>query len=74
MTGNASEWCADWYDENYYKSAPEANPRGPAQGSHKVIRGGSWNLGPREVRTTKRLHFRPEVALDYIGFRCVQDK
>jgi sulfatase modifying factor 1 len=74
MTGNASEWCADWYDENYYKSSAGSNPRGPEKGSHKVIRGGSWNLGPREVRTTKRLHFRPDVTLDYIGFRCVQDK
>ena len=74
MTGNASEWCADWYDENYYKSSLEINPKGPEKGSHKVIRGGSWNLGPREVLTTKRLHFRPDVTLDYVGFRCVQDK
>jgi sulfatase modifying factor 1 len=73
MTGNASEWCADWYDENYYKSSPALNPKGPEKGTHKVIRGGSWNLGPREVLTTKRLHFRPDVALDYVGFRCVQD-
>jgi formylglycine-generating enzyme required for sulfatase activity len=74
MTGNASEWCNDWYNESYYQSASTSNPKGPEKGSHKVIRGGSWNLGPREVRTTKRHHFRPDVTLDYVGFRCAQDK
>jgi sulfatase modifying factor 1 len=74
MTGNASEWCTDWYDENYYNSSPKLDPPGPDKGTHKVIRGGSWNLGPRDVLTTKRLHFRPEVTLDYVGFRCAQDR
>jgi sulfatase modifying factor 1 len=74
MTGNVSEWCNDWYKEDYYKNNPEINPKGPDKGTHKVIRGGSWNLGPRDVRTTKRQHLRPEVTLDYVGFRCAQDK
>ena len=74
MTGNVSEWCNDWYNEDYYKTSTAINPKGPEKGSHKVIRGGSWNLGPRDVRTTKRQHFRPEVTLDYVGFRCAQDK
>ena len=39
MSGNASEWCQDWYGENYYSASPARNPLGPPVGSKKVIRG-----------------------------------
>ena len=73
MTGNVCEWCEDWYDANYYKNSPQTNPNGPDKGTHRVVRGGSWNMGPRKVLTTKRFYFRPEVELDHIGFRCAKD-
>jgi sulfatase modifying factor 1 len=73
MTGNVCEWTADWYQADYYAKSPKNNPKGPAQGTHKVLRSGSWNMGPRKVLTTKRFYFRPDVELNYVGFRCACD-
>ncbi len=73
MSGNASEWVADWYDAEYYRKSPKENPTGPAQGDKKVIRGGSWNDPPRNLRVTYRLKASPDYQDSTIGFRCAMD-
>jgi len=71
MSGNAWEWCEDWYDENYYKQSPTDNPKGPNNGSYRVLRGGSWGNNPGYVRCAERARNYPEVRSNNDGFRVL---
>jgi formylglycine-generating enzyme required for sulfatase activity len=77
MHGNVAEWCQDAYDKEYYKTSPEKNPRGPADGKEYVLRGGSWKSTAEELRSSYRLGAPPGfsdacLARDAIGFRCMR--
>jgi formylglycine-generating enzyme required for sulfatase activity len=73
MSGNVAEWTADWYDESYYRTSPERNPKGPSSGEARVRRGGSWYDAPDFVRSAYRSRLSPTNRNDLIGFRCAQD-
>jgi formylglycine-generating enzyme required for sulfatase activity len=76
MHGNAAEWCNDYYADHYDPLAAE-NPRGPATGSARVLRGGSWMSDEDDCRCSAR-HSEPPVFADVCfgsdsyGFRCVR--
>jgi formylglycine-generating enzyme required for sulfatase activity len=75
MAGNVWEWVADWYQENYYSTlgTNPSNPSGPAAGTERVIRGGSWFNSAKSLRTTLRNFSDPSKIYNYVGFRCAKD-
>jgi formylglycine-generating enzyme required for sulfatase activity len=71
MHGNVWEWCSDIYDEDYYKVTPLVDPKGPAEGKPKVMRGGAWNEYAYKCRSADRNHRWPKTNETIIGFRVV---
>jgi formylglycine-generating enzyme required for sulfatase activity/class 3 adenylate cyclase len=71
MSGNVWEWVQDYYAKDYYVTSPIRNPKGPATGSKRSIRGGSWANGDSTLRVTKRSSRNPTDRNDQTGFRIV---
>jgi formylglycine-generating enzyme required for sulfatase activity len=71
MLGNVWEWVADWYSGDYYSTGPVLNPLGPASGTMRVLRGGSWLNPPRLIRFSDRGRSQPDARFNYFGMRCV---
>jgi acetoin utilization deacetylase AcuC-like enzyme/formylglycine-generating enzyme required for sulfatase activity len=76
MHGNVAEWCHDYYSADYYKESEPNNPKGPAKGAERVLRGGAWNSKADACRSTYRDGDASLddtcLAKDSIGFRCVR--
>jgi formylglycine-generating enzyme required for sulfatase activity len=72
MLGNVWEWVNDWYGT--YPSSAQTNPAGPVSASNRVVRGGSWYDGPRNVRSSFRRYgdVAPELTNYDIGFRVAR--
>ena len=70
MAGNVWEWVADWYDARYYQASPGTNPKGPKDGTLKVMRGGCWESGADSLRVSCRKAELPNTWAYNVGFRC----
>ena len=69
MHGNVFEWCLDWFKADVQTLAQEGDPVGPASGSSRVRRGGSWDYAVGDCRSACRYYWSPSSAHDYVGFR-----
>jgi formylglycine-generating enzyme required for sulfatase activity len=74
MGGNVMEWCSDWYARDYYSVSEKKNPKGPATGAYRVVRGGSFFVEAFDMRTYGRSAAWPSFQSHrMIGFRAVRE-
>jgi formylglycine-generating enzyme len=70
---NVHEWCADWFQADYYSVSSDRNPRGPESGSRRASRGGSWRHYTKVSRCSARSSIPPEFRYADYGFRVARD-
>ena len=71
MHGNVYEWCHDWHDEY---DGDAVDPWGPAAGSFRVVRGGSWNGAPQGLRSANLGRYDPGSDGVNLGFRLARSE
>ncbi len=69
MGGNVYEWCGDW--SGAYSAGAQTNPTGPATGTLRVLRGGSWSNSAGVVRSSNRNNDTPDPTYN-VGFRVAR--
>lgn len=75
-TGNVWEWCADWFAPDYYRTSPTIAPTGPASGTARVLRGGSYLCHDSycwRYRVDSRSSNTPDSSAGNVGFRVAAD-
>jgi formylglycine-generating enzyme required for sulfatase activity len=72
LSGNVSEWVADWYSDRGYADLPTTDPGGLATGVHRAVRGGSYHEPRFHGRTYFRLGSDPNDRSVTRGFRCAK--
>lgn len=77
ITGNAWEWCNDWFHPAYHIAATRQNPIGPPTGTQRIMKGGSYLCHRsycNRYRVAARTSNTPDSATTNITFRCVSDR
>jgi len=72
MHGNVCEWCEDWYGD--YPVGAVTDPKGPATGEKRVLRGGSFYGSDSDARSSDRYDHSPTDRGDGGGFRLARTK
>lgn len=73
MAGNAAEWVADCWSENYRSAPRDGSAFSPAGCRERVLRGGSFNNDPRYLRSAARFKYESDVRFYTNGFRVVRE-
>lgn len=71
--GNALEWCSDWYSTTYYSESRRVDPQGPATGTLRSQRGGTFFYRLSMCQSASRDKGKVNEAFSCTGFRVVQE-
>ncbi len=74
MLGNVSEWVNDYLSQEYYQSSPSKDPKGPASGELRVMRGGHAGTGAMMANYANRMADKPGTRGEWLGFRVVRER
>jgi formylglycine-generating enzyme required for sulfatase activity len=69
MHGELSEWCQDWF--GFYPGGSVVDPQGPAIGTERIVRSGSWYDDPYSLRSAYRYATEPDNVSGLFGFHAV---
>jgi len=73
LSGVCHEWCADWYDDDWYWRTPARDPRGPHAGARRVSRGGAWRHADPWSPVAHRSSLPPRLRYSDYGVRLARD-
>jgi sulfatase modifying factor 1 len=73
LGGNVWEWTSTWFSREPPQAVTRFDPRGPAAGGERTIRGGGYRSPPSDLRVTRRIGLHPDERLAGVGFRCAYD-
>ena len=73
MSGNVAEWCWDWSADDY-GTGTLTDYRGPASGTYRIYRGGTWmsNVVDGDLTVAGRISYGPERQISSLGIRVVR--
>jgi len=71
--GNVAEWVADCWTESYGDSSNDAGMRAAGACKQRIVRGGSFESGPRYIRPASRFPYDPDLRYDANGLRVLRE-
>jgi formylglycine-generating enzyme required for sulfatase activity len=72
MHGNVMEWVEDCYRGNLGQQPSDGAAYVGGACTSRVLRGGSWDYMPQDLRSAYRFRLHPERRFNFIGFRLAR--